>query len=105
VKPAYEIVRADELQPDDVIVLDIHSHGVHVDRLIKGGGLVTVYPSKDVLSHKQPVLRQLPPERNPDVLMRTIEIMHEHGNLRWDVSEWIEIAREKLESEAGDEQD
>ena len=43
----WEIVRADELQPDDVIRLDIYSHAIHVDRLIFGGGLVQIYPSKD----------------------------------------------------------
>lgn len=106
-KPTYEIVRADELQPDDVIALDIHSHSVHVDRLIKGGGLVTVYPSKDVLSHKQRVLRQLPPERNPDVLRKALRSAVDDGS---SCNEYLDIlsngfinqAIRELESEAGD---
>lgn len=44
---------------------------------------------------------QIVPVEDPRVLRRALNIMHERGNLRWDVDEWIRIAREELESEAG----
>lgn len=69
----WEIVQAWKVQPDDAIKFDIYSHEIHVDRIIRGGWLIEVYPSKDVLSHRQPVLRRYT-GHHPDVLMRALEL-------------------------------
>jgi hypothetical protein len=106
-KEVYELVTVAELEIGDRFVLVLASKPNIVQiTLIEPSG------TEDFTLHFErngyikypgyhPISRQLPPERNPDVLMRTIEIMHELGNLRWNVSEWIEIALEKMESEAG----
>ena len=102
----WEIVRADELQPDDVIRLDIYSHAIHVDRLIFGGGLVQIYPSKDSLSHRQPVLRRIPDADESRVLRHALELATERQAVENEMSaEWfIDQARRELESESCENQ-
>lgn len=108
----WEIVRADELQPDDVIRLDIYSHAIHVDRLIFGGGLVQIYPSKDSLSHRQPVLRRIPDADESRVLRRALDLAEKNsvvgdafGRMCQGPSaeDYIDQARRELESEGRDD--
>jgi len=89
-KPAYEIVRADELRVGDVMragVDDYEDYRVHDISKKPEEQIVSICIRLDMKSdHRLPVaewdhygqyesvLRQLPPERNPDVLMRALKI-------------------------------
>jgi hypothetical protein len=75
----WEIVRADELVPDDVYTCDSRLKPANVDRLWRGGGNVTLYLSGDhtlmnpvsMASHG-PVFRRYT-GHHPGVLMRALE--------------------------------
>ena len=99
-------------------IFDIYSHAIHVDRLIFGGGLVQIYPSKDSLSHRQPVLRRIPDADDPRVLRRAVENASvqyvqdacayedeeaELAMIRKFKERIVEEARRELESEGSDE--
>ena len=107
-KPVYEIVRADELRVGD-IVLDLR-YGAAKPYVIDSeivdiarGAPKNFYPQK---------VRQLSPERNPDVLERALEITmkmymggHELSGASYSIiASNIEQAIRELESEAGDGQ-
>lgn len=82
-KPAYEIVRADELRVKDVFKFDVdnpldgHEYVISVGR-IPGCDMTQIGFTSDAEGYpyhnESEFLRQLPPERNPDALMRALEI-------------------------------
>ena len=111
----WEIVRADELVPDDIYTCDPRLKPANVDRLWRGGGAVTLYLSGDhslmnpvSLAAHQPVFRRIPDADDPRVLRRAIELC---VRFIWTVDEefetnpesWIDQARRELESEGSDE--
>jgi len=119
-KPAYEIVAAAELRvgdfatyesPDEYepfCVESIKPCEDDDDEIEVGLGPRL---SMDLMKEEQ-VFRQLPPERNPDVLMRAMELLFDmlyDGNGRRSmmdscIQEATQQAIRELESEAGDEQ-
>lgn len=119
-KPAYEIVRADELRVGDVMragVDDYEDYRVHDISKKPEEQIVSICIRLDMKSdHRLPVaewdhygqyesvLRQLPPERNPDVLVRAILLMEKSWLQGMGLRNWkcyVEQAIRELESEAG----
>lgn len=72
VKPAYEIVRAAELRVGDVFKADARNADEVV--LDVEPETETVTTQSGPWGFKRLVARQLPPERNPEVLMRALEM-------------------------------
>ena len=121
-KAVYEIVRITDIKPGDVVkvsnldeypifkVSEVRTNG-------KGAFCYEIKPEfgysvdRMYFSDEGCIYRQLPPERNPDVLMRVIESMHSEI-CAWNelgdypsptdaVNEYIDKAIRELEGEAG----
>lgn len=97
----WEIANAGQLKPGDVIIrIDADApEAVIENRLIPGHVLIQTDAVFGKLKGDFKVFRRVDPADDPRVLRKAVDIMHERGNLRWGVEEWIEIAREELESE------
>ena len=113
-KEAYEIVKAEELRVGDIVTIepdldpwgmdDIRLTGLHL--FYRGGGQKTEFS----MPRERKIFRQLPPERNPDVLMRALEIavhafnalnvITQHGHVPATDQRCIDKAIRELESEA-----
>lgn len=126
-KPAYEIVRAAELRAGDVFKRDRGSCRQKVAKIGRSSTGCLDISCKDhgflLTEDHHEVLRQLPPERNPDVLMRAIEIASSQvletthammerkspfpskDSVKHYAKSCIDQAIRELESEAGDERD
>lgn len=113
----WEIVRADELVPDDIYTCDPRLKPANVDRLWRGGGAVTLYLSGDhslmnpvSLAAHQPVFRRIPDAEDPRVLMEALKDLHETAltyagfDAIGPLEGRIDQARRELESEGNRDQ-
>lgn len=107
----WEIVRADELVPDDVYTCDsrldpIRIHNLHHARGIwRGGGIVTLHLSGEnrvSLAEHQLVFRRVDPADDPRVLRRALEIACTDKDDDLFHEYCVELARRELESEVRD---
>ena len=109
-KPAYEIVQAFELRMGDIVTIepdldpwvmdDVRLTDSHL--FYRGDGQGTEFS----MPRDRWIYRLLPPERNPDVLIRALkiaflEVVYD-GNPSGAIKHWINHAIKELESEAGD---
>ena len=101
-KEVYEIVKAEELRVGDVVKESAREYASTVrhveveDKCVLTNGGVPY-------GFKTAIFRQLPPERNPDVLKRALQIAVSEPRLhdRFDLLGWcMDKAIEELESEA-----
>jgi hypothetical protein len=119
-KEAYEIARITDIKPGDVVkVSNLDEYPIfkvsQVRTTCKGAFLYEIKPEfgysvdRMYFSDEGCIYRQLPPERNPDVLERALrnELVNVASELGYDitdlnamVSEAVENARKELESEA-----
>lgn len=121
-KPVYEIVRADELQAGDVVTIepdldpwimdDVRLTDSHLFYRGDGQGAEFSMP------RDRRIFRQLPPGRNPEVLMRALDFAYLNDEpydeagmnefmrscMRGQIAAWIEQAIRELESEGRDGQ-
>lgn len=111
-KPAYEIVRITDIRPGDIVKvsnLDVYPVFTVASVKVNGKGSLCyeIKPEFGYSVHKMYfsdegcIYRQLPPERNPEVLMRALEIacIDKDDNLFHEYC--IELAIRELEREAG----
>lgn len=121
-KPVYEIVRAEELRVGDYIGVISNPGSFFASERVsatdKSIESVVIINCKRELRPNEPVLRQLSPERNPEVLMRAYKevvsvlshyipertpscTVHEADRIVADMEEYyIQKAISELESEA-----
>lgn len=110
-KAAYEIVRAEELRAGDAYAFGSFDElyqfvASRVERVSEGVRVVVDETEDRIeLNHAflygEGVARQLPPERNPEVLMRALEIACTEKDDDGFPEYCIELAIRELESEAG----